>query len=511
MSNRRIEMHEYQQIIYRLQQGQTLRTIAREGLAGRAKIGSIAKIAEEKGWLKAEAVIPDAIELAAIFNKGEKIVQRPKTQPFEELIRKWVGEEVQATTIYGHLVENHGFRGSYNSVQRHVKKLKGHAHKLTVPLTFQPGQAAQIDFGKGPDLYDQRTGKIESTWFFVMTLCWSRHQYVEIITHQDIETWLNCHQNAFNWFGGVVEKLIIDNPKCAITKACYYEPQLQRSYESFVQDYGAIISACPPREPKKKGRVESGVKYVKRNFLPLRQFKDIQDANVQLKNWILTTAGNRIHGSTFEKPWDRFTEIEANCLIKLPATAPEIAVWKKVTPYKNCHINHGQCFYSVPNALYSHELWLKQTATLVTIYKDQEMVAQHPRLFKKGEYSTNLEHLPDKAKAFLHKDANWCLAQSKQIGPYVIDVVDNFITHPTNDLLRAAQGIIQLSKKYGATRLNTACQRAIDFGSISYKTIKEILAKGLDESYQPNEIIEEISEVYQGKGSFQRPTSATIH
>lgn len=140
-----------------------------------------------------------------------------------------------------------------------------------------------MDFGKGPCLFDERTNRMEETWFFVMTLCWSRHQYVELVIHQDVETWLNCHQNAFNWFGGVISKIIIDNAKCAIIKANYHEPHIQRSYEAFAQTYGFIISACPPYDPQKKGRVEAGVKFVKKNFLPLRTFTSVQDANRQLK------------------------------------------------------------------------------------------------------------------------------------------------------------------------------------------------------------------------------------
>lgn len=512
MTNRRIKMYEYRQIIYRLKHGQTIRAIARDGLAGRLKIAFIQKIAEQNGWLNQDVLTPDEGVLEAIFKAAAKTIQIPKTHAYEELIKKWLEQEVQASTIYAHLVEHHGFKGSYSGVQRHILKLKGHEHKLTVPLQFQPGEAAQIDFGKGPDLYDQRTKKVESTWFFIMTLCWSRHQYVEIITHQDIETWLNCHQNAFNWFGGVVKKLIIDNPKCAITKACYHEPQIQRSYESFAQAYGTIISACPPREPKKKGRVEAGVKYVKRNFLPLREFRDLQDANLQLKKWIVAVAGQRVHGSTFDKPIERFNEIEAKLLMPLPITPPEIAVWRKVTLYKNCHINYNQCFYSAPHILYAEELWLKQTATIVMIYQEQVVVAQHPRLFKKGEYSTQLAHLPDKAKSFLQKDAVWCQEQSKQLGSYVVDVVEELLTHPTNDLLRAAQGIIQLSKKYGAMRLNQACHRAIHFNAISYKTVREILEKDLDEEkYQADETFNKIDSVYQGNGNFQRNINATIH
>jgi len=103
------------------------------------------------------------------------------------------------------------------------------------------------------------------------------------------------------------------------------------------------------------------------------------------------------------------------------------------------------------------------------------------------------------------------LDQSKQLGSYVAEVVESFITHPTNDLLRAAQGLIKLSKKYGAKRLNIACQRAINFSAVSYKTVKEILEKGLDENYQPDEVMDSIDKVYQGGGNFQRPINTIIH
>jgi transposase len=289
-------MHEYRTIIYRLQQGQTIRAIQRDGLAGREKIKAIQTVAMQQGWLDQTGTIPDEAALADLFSKIPKTGQKgslSKAEPFKELLQKWLNEGIQASTIYNYLCSHHGYIGSYDCIQRYIKRLKGSTSlSLTVPLHFKPGEAAQVDFGKGPRLLDERTGSIEETWFFVITLCWSRHQYVELVTHQDVETWLNCHQNAFNWFGGVPLKLIIDNAKCAIIKASYHDPQVQRSYEGFAQTYGFIISACPPHDPQKKGRVESGVKYVKKNFLPLRSFVSLQDANRQVKEWILSTAGN---------------------------------------------------------------------------------------------------------------------------------------------------------------------------------------------------------------------------
>jgi transposase len=503
-------MYEYKSIIYRLQQGQTVRSIQRDKLAGRDKIKEIQTFANQQGWLVKDCPLPDEAELKRLFSKTSQSRQngtQSAAEPFKEKIELWVSQGVQASTIHAHLSANHQFTGSYDSIRRYVQRLKGTtaATPLTIPLHFQPGEAAQVDFGKGPRLFDERTNQEEDTWFFLMTLCWSRHQYVEFVTHQDVETWLSCHQNAFQWFGGVVKKMIIDNAKCAITKANYYEPYVQRSYEAFAQDYGFIISACPPYDPQKKGTVESGVKYVKKNFLPLRTFTSIQDANRQVKEWVLSVAGNRDHGSTAEKPLTRFTQIEKFLLKPLPATPPEIATWHKVMLYRNCHVMYNKSFYSAPHTLYGKELWLKQTPATVTVYYNHAPVAQHPRLFQAGTYSTLNEHLPHPAQAYIKATPEWCLEQSKRIGPSVEQIVQHFLNDQTRDLLRAAQGVIRLSQTYGETRLDKACQRMLHFNVISYAALKSILSNGLDyEMLSEEQAFDALGSAYQGKGVFQR-------
>jgi transposase len=141
-------------------------------------------------------------------------------------------------------------------------------------LDFEPGEAAQVDFGRGPDFVDVLSGLVIKTWFFVMTLAFSRHQYAEFVLDQTVETWLSCHRRAFEWFGGVAARIIIDNPKCAITRCCSTDPTAQRAYAECAEAYGFKISPCPPRDPQKKGIVESGVKYIKRAFVPLREFRE---------------------------------------------------------------------------------------------------------------------------------------------------------------------------------------------------------------------------------------------
>jgi transposase len=144
-------------------------------------------------------------------------------------------------------------------------------------------RAAQVDFGAGPVHVDPARGEPRRTWAFVMTLCYSRHQYVEFVFDQTVMTWLGCHRRAFEWFGAVPTRVIIDNLRCAITRACVRDPVVQRAYAECAEGYGFKIAPCPPADPAKKGVVESGVKYVKGNFLPTRTFRDLTDLNESLR------------------------------------------------------------------------------------------------------------------------------------------------------------------------------------------------------------------------------------
>jgi len=506
-------MYEYKAIIYRLREGLTAREISKLGLAGRHKVNVIRKVAQQQGWLAKDVELPDEATLAKQFEIKSCTQQLSKAEPYRQFITDAIKDGVTAAVIHARLVEQFDFKGAYNSIQRFVQQIKlSDLSHLTVPLNFAIGEAAQVDFGKGPRLYDTRYGKEVDTWFFVMTLCWSRHQYTELIIHQDVETWLRCHQNAFVWFGGVVNKVIIDNAKCAITKACYYDPQVQRSYESFAQEYGFIISACPPRDPQKKGRVESGVKYVKKNFLPLRQFSSLQQANDALRKWVIDVAGQRQHGATFKKPLDEFNTLEQFELNSLPEALPEVAVWKKVKLYRNCHVHYQQCDYSAPFDLYREELWLKATPTTISIYHHHNIVAHHAKLFKKGAKSTKDEHLPPNARYYLKRNPQWCLEESKNIGEYCERIIDYFIHHSSTDLLRQAQGVLSLVEHYSKQSLENACKRAFAFKVYNYKTIKHILEKGLDDVVVDFATHDELDrKIYQGGARFQRHSKELVN
>ena len=508
-------MFEYRAIIVRLREGLSVRKIAKTKLAGRDKIKAILSLATQQGWLEPTSELPDDATIAALLMTppASSSTSESMAEPYRDYITQAVKQGFSAQIIHQRLKELHQFEGSYNVIQRFVRQLKDQAPPdMTVPLSFSTGEAAQVDFGQGPMLLDERTNTTVRTWFFVMTLCWSRHQYVELVTHQDIETWLRCHQNAFDWFGGVVNKIIIDNAKCAIIKACYHEPEIQRSYEAFAEAYGFIISACPPYDPQKKGRVEAGVKYVKGNFVPLRELTSVQQANRALKKWVMEEAGVRVHGSTFIAPLVAFKETEKALLNPLPSPLPPITVWKKVSLYRDCHVRHLYCHYSTPFELYGSPLWLKATPALIEIYHEHRCVASHARLFVKGAKSTKQEHLPLKARFYLKCTPEWCVERSQRIGENCTLIIDELLNHPTNDLLRQAQSILSLGDAYGESVLEQACGQAITLDVFDYRTLKAMLAHGLENALPIRAEPEELKRaIYQGGAKYQRHTTDFTH
>ncbi len=504
MANRRFEMFEYRQVLSQMRLGRSDRQIAKAGLMGRSKAGKLRSLARDQGWLDPRNPLPDDETLAAIVGKKSKQpVSSALILPYQDEIRGWHENGICGTTIHQALVRKYAFTGSYSAVRRYLQQLKAENPEATVMLDFEPGEVAQVDFGRGPKIVDVSTGEIFSTWVFVMTLAFSRHQYAEIVKDQKVATWLGCHRRAFEFLGGVPKKVMVDNLKAAIVRACWQDPQVQRSYAEFAEGYGFLISPCPPKEPKKKGRVESGVKYIKRNFIPLRQFRSLADANRQLREWILETAGNRIHGTTKQKPLVLFAETEKHLLRPLPDVPPELATWAQHKLHGNCHIHFEKAYYSAPFKLVRKTLWIRATETTVKIYHDHELVAVHPRLHRPGQKSTILDHLPPDAAAYLMQDPQWCLKQAQAIGPGCKTLVEQLFSQRVLDNLRAAQGVVRLAKKYGPARLETACQRALAFENPKYITVKTILAKGLDQlPAEPKPTV--LPAVYTGKGRFCR-------
>jgi transposase len=315
-------------------------------------------------------------------------------EPYQELIEKLRQEGVEIAAIRERLKER-GFAGSYSAVYRYVRKLEPLTPEVTVRVETRPGEEIQVDFGYAGLMIDPDTGKLRKTWVFVATLSWSRHQYAEFVFDQKVETWLRLHRNTFSFLNGVPTRVVIDNLKAAIIRACWHDPQAQQSYRECAEHYGFLIDPCRPRTPKHKGKVEQGgVHYVKRNFLGGREPTTITQANRDVLRWVMTTAGQRIHGTTKEKPLERY-ETERTALLPLPNTPYDMAVWKQLKLHRDCYVVFEQSYYSAPFRLVGQQLWVRGGTQEVQIYtNDYQLVATHPRAQRPGRRLTHPDHLP---------------------------------------------------------------------------------------------------------------------
>jgi transposase len=512
MANRRFEMYEIRQIIVRLRLGESDREVARAQAVGRKTVAAVRQRAQAQGWLDAATALPEDDALAQVLQPTRVRAQNVSAvEPFRDDVLTWHAQSITATTIHRALVRKHQFGGSLSAIYRFLDRHAPSTPQATVMLEFEVAQCAQVDFGQGPLLPVHGERAPVKTWIFVMTLAWSRHQYCEIVCDQKVHTWLACHRHAFEWFNGVPRTVMIDNPKCAITRACYFEPEVQRAYAQLATGYGFSISACPPRDPKKKGRVEAGVKYVKSSFVPLREFRDLTHANAQLREWVMSEAGNRLHGSTRARPLALFTQTEQALLTRLPACAPECPVWAKARVHGNAHVQFEQAHYSVPFQLVRQTLWLEVNAATVRIYQGHALVAIHPRQHRPGSHCTVADHLPPDAQAYLMRDPQWCLAAAKRVGPSCLALIESLFSNRVLDHLRAAQGVLRFADGFGNARLEAACARALHFASPTYRTVKKILKEGLDLKQLDLALETTLEEPYRGGARFLRPPSDSLH
>jgi len=488
MPGKRKETMEIREMLRRFQEGQSNRHVARDLGVNRKTVDRYRAWAGDQELL--EGPLPSLGDLHQLLEETLNASSPPQNtstvEPYREVVKKLRKEGVEIAATYERLKER-GYTGSYASVYRFVRRLEPSAPDVTVRVETRPGEEAQVDFGYAGRMVDPETGELRKTWAFVMTLSWSRHQYVEFVFNQKVETWLRLHRNAFAFFGAVPERVVIDNLKAAVVRACFHDPQVQQSYRECAEHYGFLIAPCLPETPRHKGKVESGgVHYVKRNFLGGREVTPITQANRDVRRWVNTTAGYRIHGTTKEKPLERF-ELERAALRPLPNTPYDMAVWKQVKLHRDCHVVFDQAYYSAPFRLVGQQLWVRGGSREVHIYtSDYQLVATHTRAQRPGRRITHLDHMPPHKVPGLILTRETCRQQASEIGPLTRKVVDELLEHRPEDRLRTAGRLLRLADRFDRRRLEAACARALRFDDPAYMTIKRILEQGLDAEEPPD-------------------------
>ena len=367
---------------------------------------------------------------------------------------------------------------------RRLRRARGVAPEdVAIPVETRPGEVAQVDFGYVGHLFDPQARVMRKAWVFLMVLGHSRHMVARIVFDQTVETWLRLHVEAFEELGGVVEVVVPDNLKSAVVRAAFGvdgPTALNRSYRELARHYGFKVDPAPVYQPKKKGKVESGVKYVKRNFFPGRQGSDVELVRPELQRWVYEIAGTREHGTTGRRPLDVFRGLEQATLLPLPTVRFEPVVWKQATVHQDSHVIFEKRLYSVPWRLIGKLVWLRATASTVVVYWDDTRVATHERRGK-GHRSTLDEHLPEHRADLRHRSRSYWEERAERIGPEARQLVGEvFDSDDVLYMLRAAQAIVTHLERFPRERALAACRRASLFGIRDYRGVKNILVRALD-------------------------------
>jgi len=481
MSARRTVVLDIREIIRQLQAGQSARQIAKNMQLSRVTVGKY------RTWAVAHDLLNHTLPTAEAL--ADLLAQDPlhplaapavsSVEPYRGVVIDLRQRGLEMMAVFQRLRDEHAYPGTYSSVRRFVQALEPASPDATIRIERQPGEEVQVDFGYAGLMFDA-AGQVRRAWAFVMTLAYSRHQYVEFVFDQSVETWLVCHQHAFEYFGGVPRKVVLDNLKAGIVQACFDAPQVQRAYRDCAEHYRFLIAPCRVREPQEKGKVESGVHYVARNFLAGRESAALSANNVKVRAWIEQIAGVRDHGTTHWQPLVQFKAIEQATLSALPATPFEVATWKHAKLHRDCYVQFDKAYYSAPVRYIGQALWVRGDAQTVRIFADYTLLATFPRATGPGQRQTNLDHLPvAKADALTLTPAR-CQAEAAQIGVATQQVVQQLLDERPLDRLRTARKVLRLTETYTPARLEQACARALRFETATYRSIKQILLKGLE-------------------------------
>mgnify|MGYP003884533827 CR=1 FL=1 len=486
-------MHRLQELVCLHRKGLTVREVARRLGVSPNTERAYRHALEAEGLLLGEGEVPDLATLRAAVEKH--LPAKPVPQQASS-IERWagaIGEALQRgagpKAIHDMLrLEKDDYDGSYDAMKRFVRrwrKVRGpQPEDVAIPVDTEPGQVAQIDFGYLGKLYDPDAGRMRKSWVFVLVLGFSRLVFARITFDQKTDTWLRLHIEAFAALGGVPAEFVPDNLKAAVIRSAFgsdrEDTALNRSYRDLARHYGFMIDPAPRREPKKKGKVESGVKYVRNNFWKPRDLVEIGEAQSELARWVEGIANQRDHGTTGRMPQAVFDEIERAVLQPLPARPYVPVVWKRARVHPNSHVLFEKREYSVPWPHIGSEAWVRATPDTVVVYIDDERVQTHDRRGK-GPRSTVETDLPEHRRELRHRSRDYWLRRARTIDERVEAYVQEvFDSDDVLSQLRVVQAIVTLLENYTVDRAIAACDRAHYFGNHTYRGVRDILRKGLD-------------------------------
>jgi transposase len=402
--------------------------------------------------------------------------RQSRCEPWRAIIIQGLERGLTARRIWQDLRADHGFEGDYQSVQRFARRLN---HGSPLPfrrIECEPGEEAQVDFGKGAPVITSDGKRIRPHLFRIVLSC-SRKAYSEVVPRQTTEQFIRCIENAFCHFGGVTKTLVIDNLKAAVTQADWYDPELNPKIQEFCRHYGTVVLPTRVRTPRHKGKIERGVGYAQSNALRGRTFTSVAEQNRFLAEWESTVADTRIHGTTRKQVGKVFAEVEKPALLPLPPGRFPCFQEAQRIVNRDGHVEVAKAYYSAPPEFLGRTVWARWDGHVVRLFDQQlRQIAIHAQ-HEPGRFTTDAKHIAPEKRGGIERGAAWWLNKASFIGAHAGSWAQSILRERGIHGVRIVMGLVSLTNRHPARTIEQACQVAQSHGAHRLRDIRNLLKR----------------------------------
>lgn len=375
-------------------------------------------------------------------------------------------------------IKDIGYSGRITLLRNYVATLRPRTPEAFLRIETQPGEEAQVDWANcGVIRIGTAARKLSA---FVMVLSYSRLIYVEFTLSQCLEDFLAAHLRAFQFFGGITKKCLYDNLKSVCLSRLGSEIRFNPTFMEFA---GACLfepKLCRPAHGNEKGKVESGIKFFRSSFFDGRPLTTWAGLQLELTDWLKNVANVRVHGTTRQRPVDRFLN-EKGFLQPLPLHQPEVRIIRALKATSQALVHFDGNAYSVPFQYASKVVTLKASLSEIQLFDITKLIATHPRCFERGVVVENLEHyegllaMKKAAHAAKLTDQFQSLGNPSEEAKKIVERYLQGLVGANLNLQHHLSKIMELTAQYGRTEVIQAIAHALEFNAFGAPYLANII------------------------------------
>jgi transposase len=489
VSYREVHVVEVREVIRLWSQGESLRAVSRLSGLDRKTVRRYVKAAKQAGCQVGEpagdAVVGEVIGRVHAQGPGVRGSTWAVCTEHRDLLAGWLEKQVPLSKVQELLGRHTGVVVPYRTLHRYAARELGFGgRRVTVRVAEgKPGEELQLDFGAASWIHEG--GRRRRVWALVFTAIVSRHMFVWLTYRQSVADVVAGCEAAWVFFGGVFRVLIPDNLKAIVTKADRDMPRLNAAFVEYAQARSFVVDPARVRHPQDKGRVERTVQYVQTSLFAGEAFSTLAEAQVAAERWCRVTAGERIHGTTRQRPAEHFARDEQPRLLPAPEMPYEVAPWSEVRVQRDHHLSVAKALYSVPTEYIGERVQVRNGRDLVRIYHRGKLIKVHPRVGP-GQRSTDAADYPPGVRELACRDQQALLAQARDAGAAIGVYAERLLAAPQPwTRMRHVYRLLGLVRRYAVAAVEQACSRALEIDIVDVTRVARMVEQAVEQSPLP--------------------------